>query len=343
MKSTSITMLTTLAALTLAQGCVLKPEDDADRFRDAIPQAEAVKVDGPETVAQAPQSQSASFEGLNGVKSADEPWADGPWAYWYGFTRHIRQGVNKVTAEVLGGIWIVVNTKPTSVEKNEAIWGPYTDSLEPVTYRFRVTEVNPDEYDYALEGRPKGSTSDADYKAVLYGKGWGKGNEKHGDGFFVIDLDASRELDPFGKDPNDSGTVRIDHDLPSTITTDLFSGPRLVTATVTPSQSDSYWSASSTTNEDGTGMLFVDAHDDVDDSNATLKEDVQIRSRWNEHGAGRADITLQGGDVPQSLGTVAAVECWDSSFARVYYDDSVDYAPSEGDVAACAYSEPLSE
>ncbi len=163
-----------------------------------------MQVDGPEA-AQKPSSSAASFEGLNGVKS-DEPWANGPWAYWYGFTRYVRQGVNKVTAEVLGGVWIIVNTKPTSVSENEAIWGPYTDSLEPVTYRFRVTEVGPDEYDYKLEGRPKESSSDADYQAVLYGKGWGKGNDKHGDGFFVIDMDVARELDPFGKDPNDSGT-----------------------------------------------------------------------------------------------------------------------------------------
>jgi hypothetical protein len=116
-----------------------------------------------------------------------------------------------------------------------------------------------------------------------------------------------------------------------------------VTATVTPSQSDSFWSASSTTNEDGTGILFVDAHDDVSDEKNTAKEDVQIRSRWNAQGAGRADISLSGGDVPQTYGTISATECWDSTFARVYYGDSVEYAPTEGDAAACAYSEPLSE
>ncbi len=87
----------------------------------------------------------------------------------------------------------------------------------------------------------------------------------------------------------------------------------------------------------------MDAHDDVSDEKNTAKEDVQIRSRWNAQGEGRADITLSGGDVPQTYGTVSAIECWDSSFARVYYGDSVEYAPTEGDVAACAYSEPLSE
>ena len=57
-------------------------------------------------------------------------------------------------------------------------------------------------------------------------------------------------------------------------------------------------------------------------------------------GAGRADITLTGGDLP--FEKVSAVECWGSDFFQVYYEDSVGYASKEGDVSACAYASLVS-
>jgi hypothetical protein len=48
-----------------------------------------------------------------------------------------------------------------------------------------------------------------------------------------------------------------------------------------------------------------------------------------------------GGDIPQSLGVVTAVECWGSDFMRVYYTDSINYEPTEGAAGACAFSAAL--
>ncbi len=45
-----------------------------------------------------------------------------------------------------------------------ATWGPYSDALDPVTWRFRITRVADAQYDYVLEGRPKTSTDEADYE-----------------------------------------------------------------------------------------------------------------------------------------------------------------------------------
>src|SRR6185503_12637683 len=159
-----------LTAATLFSGCLIEKKDDGGKFREAIPEAEQVKVSGPE---------DAQAQGQSGGKSAplaDGSWDDGPWAKWYGFTRSVRQGVNQVSGVVLGSVWIIVHTQPTTVSENEAIWGPWTDSLEPATYRFRVTEVAENEYDYVLEGRPKASHDDSAYRAVLSGKGYGKGD-----------------------------------------------------------------------------------------------------------------------------------------------------------------------
>lgn len=319
-----------VAAAALIQGCVLKQEDDVSKFQEAIPQADHVKVAGPEDA----QNGGSSGQSIQ----ADEPWANGPWAKYYGFTRHVRKGVNQVAGVVLGSVWIIVHTHPTSVDEKEATWGPWTDSLEPVTYRFRVTEVGADEYEYRLEGRPKTSSNDADYKTVLLGKGWGKGHASHGDGYFVIDLDVARELDPFNVDSGESGKIKITHDLPPDITSNLFSQPRTITAEVTPSTTPEWFTVTSKSNADGTGTLKVDALADADDSNTTEPEDISILSQWNGTGAGRADITLTGGDVPADPGKVTAVECWGSDFYRVYYSDSINYESTEGDASLCAYS-----
>jgi hypothetical protein len=333
MKTKNLVWAAVLAAFVLP-GCVLeKKEDDVDKFREAIPEAKAVEVSGPESAQSTTGAESSTL-------SEDEPWANGPWAKYYGFTRHVRQGVNGIAGAVLGSIWIIVNTHPTDVTDSEATWGPYTDALEPVTWRFRVTEVGEKEYDYKLEGRPKGSSSDADYRAVLSGHGWGRGHEKHGDGFFQLDLDTGRALDPFNYS-DESGTVKITHDLPPDITSNLFTQPRTVTAEVYPSDSDEWFTASSHSNEDGTGTLLVTAFADADDSDLTQKENITIASQWNNQGAGRADIALSGGDVPTEYPSITAVECWDSDFYRVYYNDSVNYESTEGDAAACVYSEPI--
>ncbi len=313
-------------------GCMLEKKEDAGRFREAIPKADQVEVSGPESALAS--SSAASHT------QADEPWANGPWAKYYGFTRVVRDGVNAISGAVLGSVWLVVHTEPTSVEKNEAIWGPWTDSLEPVTWRFRVSEVGQDEYEYRLEGRPKASESDGDYRAVLLGTGFGKAHEKHGDGQFTIDLDVARALDPFYLG-DDSGTIVIKHDLPQNITSNVFALPKTITAEVTPSDSQEWFTVTSQANEDRTGTLLVNAFDDVDDSGTTAMEDIQIASQWNANGAGRADITLSGGDVPAEPGVVTAVECWDSDFFSVYYADSIEWQASEGDVNACAYDAPI--
>ncbi|MEZ4226329.1 MAG: hypothetical protein R3B13_35620 [Polyangiaceae bacterium] len=339
MKMRATWMLSVLVS-TLATGCVLGPEsDDASRFREAIPRAEAVEVAGPDSATQASGTQS--FDHMSSAQ-ANEPWADGPWAYWYGFTRHVRTGVNKVTASVLGSVWIVVHTKPTRVDNDTATWGPFSDSLSPAEYRFVVTEVGDRHYEYKLEGRAKSEGASAAFVSVLQGEGWGKGHPSHGFGYFEINLDNARALDPFEIDAEDTGVVRIDHDLPNTITTDLFKGKRTVIATVTPSQSQQRWTAESVTEESGEGTLDVTAHVDVDDSKATLLEDVTVGSRWNTSGAGRADITVTAGDVPAEIGTVKATECWNSSFQSVYqgYSHNVTWAVSEGDASACVFGEP---
>ena len=321
-----------LSALCLSlavSACTLEKRDDVSEYREAIPQKEAVVVDGPESA----QGDSQSNSGARGLLAGGA--AAGDWAEWYAWTRNVRDGVNVITAAVLGSVHYIVHTEPTEVGDDSATWGPYSDALEPVTWRFRATRVADHEYDYVLEGRPKTSTDESDYRVVLEGKGFSKRDDRHGDGHFSIDLDVARELDPL-KHEDDSGTVTVTHDLPRDIGTRLGALPRLITAEIHPA-GEQWVRVKSTASEDNTGELDTDAFVDIDETKMTAPEDVHIVSRWQADGAGRADITIAGGDLPATMEMVEAVECWGTDFTRVYYDDSVDFAPTEGDASACAY------
>jgi len=327
-----------LLAVSLLPGCMLEMQDDAEEYREALPLREAVLVSGPETDA-AGHTGTASIAGSRPL--ADRSLGSRGYAKWYGFTRAVRGGVNLVTTSVLGSVWTIVHLEPSQVVDGEATWGPYTDALEPVTYRFRVARVARAEYDYVLEGRPKSSKSDADYRAVLTGHGYGKGHEQHGQGDFSIDLSAAHELDPIGH-ADDSGTLRIVHDLPHDIDGGGARLPRTITADVRPDPAidPESFSVTSRAELDGTGSLHVDAKADVDDTKATALEDVTIDSRFRADGAGRAYIAIAGGDIPADPGLVSAVECWGADFMRSYYADSIDFEPEQGDETACVYEAP---
>lgn len=335
MSQRKFTSLAGIGVLMALPGCMLEKQDDGAEYREALPLREAMVVAGPETGAG--ERRTASVGATRGTL-ADGPAALGPYARWYGFTRVVTGGVNGVTAAVLGSVWALVHTEPASIENGEATWGPYTEALNPVTYRFRVTRVDEAVYDYVLEGRPKTSGSDGDYEAVLTGRGYGKRHDKHGEGDFTIDLDTARELDPFAH-ADDSGSVRVVHHLPHDISSGGDAVPRTIVAEVKPNPAVNResFTVTSTANDDGTGTLRVDALGDVDDTKDTELEDIVVGSRWRADGAGRADITIAGGDVPTDPGVVTAVECWGADFMRSYYSDSLDIEPAFGEASVCVY------
>ena len=318
-------------AFSALSGCTLDKKDDgADAFREAVPPSESVALAGPDSKG----SSSTAAAGSSRRTLASAPL---PYAKWYGFTREMRDGVNHVTGDVLFGVWKVIQTAPTTVSKDSAIWGPWLgDGLAAARYQFRITRVGLDEYDYVLEGHPKASTSDSDFEAVLSGHGFGKLHVKHGQGQFEIDLDVAKALDPFGHE-TDSGSVTITHDLPHDFLENLGALPRTITAAVSPA-GEAHYTVESVAKQDFTGSIHVDAHVDIDDAKSTQLEDVVIDSRWAASGAGRADIAIAGGDLPSSIALVDAVECWGSDFQQSYYDDTVGFAPTAGLASACVYA-----
>jgi hypothetical protein len=297
-----------------ATGCVVEQTDDADRFREAIPQSDDVALRVPGASGAGARAQGLRIA-TSGGGAADAS------AKYYRFTRDITRAVDGATAVILGGIWAIVHTPPTTVSANQAVWGPgQSNALEPVVWRFTVTEVGAAEYDYVLEGQPKGGSG---FTAVLRGHGYGKSRPEHRTGWFLADNDAFRTLDP--DHAKDEGTTKVTFDLtaaPATIAVELKPGV------------DRGWANVLVTHEaGGAGSVAIEGLGDIDDTKSTQHEDIDLRSRWTTTGSGRADVRLAGGDLPF---TVNASECWSSSFARVYYKDTVDYEAPSGDATSCA-------
>jgi hypothetical protein len=205
-----------------------------------------------------------------------------------------------------------------------------------VRFRLSVNRIGENHFEYVLEGQSKAGGSSAPYLTVLTGDGYSRKSEFHGDGAFEIDLDNARALDP-ARHAGDSGTVTIEHELPEAIGRKHDALPRTITASLRPA-GDEYLVITSTAREDHTGELVVEGEVDLEDSATSARESVAITSRWRATGAGRADIDLSGGDlIDAGFESVTAVECWGTSFSRVFYKDSVEFQPTEGNESDCAY------
>lgn len=303
-------LLAGCVSVSVGGGCVA--QDDSDAFRDAVPQAADVALG-------VPGGSGTARQGLTNATGATDPGT----ARYYQFTRDMAFAVDGTTAAILGGIWIIVHSPPTTIDATTAVWGPgQGNALDPAVYKFTVTEVGDAEYDYALEGRPKAG---GDFVAVLRGHGYGRSRAEHRSGWFQWDNEAHRTLDP--QRTRDTGTAKV--------TYDLRLAPAVIDVELRPTHG---WADIAVTHDaQGGGSLEISALTDVDASKATTLEDVHMASRWASSGAGRAAIEIANGDFPFA---VTATECWSTSFTRVFYKDSVDFEPPFGDVSACAITTP---
>src|SRR5260221_9640094 len=97
-----------LVALSSANGCALKHEDEATRFRGAIPQSSDVALSVPRS--------ATGTSGTTTTKSLHTKGGDAEGtAKFYRFTRDMADGVDVGTAEILGLVWVIVHLPPTHV------------------------------------------------------------------------------------------------------------------------------------------------------------------------------------------------------------------------------------
>ncbi|MBX3263819.1 MAG: hypothetical protein KF782_29365 [Labilithrix sp.] len=303
---------------TLGSACALPASEEADRFREGLPlqQEVALRVPGGASATNAARPRSAGLRIATGT-------GGGETARYYQLTRDLTGAVDFGTAVILGGVWSIVHSAPTTLEPKKAVWGPGAgNALEPAVWRFTVHEIGDAEYDYVLEGQPRGGGA---WLTVMKGHGYGKSRSEHKQGWFEVDNDAYKALEPTrGKD---EGTTKVTYDLrqiPATIAVEL-----------RPEASKGWADVKVTHAQAGAGSVEITSLGDLDESKATALEDIHLVSRWTSDGSGRADVSMKNGDLPF---TVDATECWSASFARVYYKDTVDFEPQTGAPGVCAFT-----
>src|SRR4051794_11491686 len=92
-------------AATALQGCAVQ-KAESNEFQEALPEQGSVNLDGPDG-GRADASTAAGMRGTLGEGASSDP------AFWYAFTRDLRDEVNVVTAVVLVSVWAVGHTEPS--------------------------------------------------------------------------------------------------------------------------------------------------------------------------------------------------------------------------------------
>ncbi len=291
-----------LPLFLLATACE-QPSSGEDAIRRALPTADQLAVELP------------TQEGT--------PVALGAIAETYVWTRMTTQGLNGLTAIILGTVHAVVELPPTSVSGNTYVWGPGSDALDPAEWRLTVVALDEQTYDWQLHGRPKGETGE--FTLVLDGHAVAGNIDS---GTFHFDLDALHELDPIAN-PDAQGQADFAYD----IEPGNFS---MVEVSLENADADAHYRYDEA--EDGSGSFQFSFATDIDNNDSAL-EQAEIRSRWMASGAGRADVRATGGDLAEN--SVEFSQCWSTAFKSVYedFDLSTGQSATAGDASACAFAE----
>jgi len=305
--------------LVVCAGCGGTVPASSESFLTALPSRQTLEVTAP--TARAPAALAASSES-----------ALGETASLYVLTRQMTAQVNGIVGGALDTLGDIARTPPAAISNDSAVWGPFTQPLSPVAARLLVTRVAPGSHRFVLQLRPR-SGQDDDFEPFLEGASTGAEPGGPSQGTLSLDLALAHRLDPVANAVEGHviagwtvvpagrqvqvhlGEVHVGTD--PTTTADILSSLLA----------------------DGSGSLIFDAEANLVGGPEAL-EVGKVGSRWNPTGAGRADVEVQGGDAADG-GQIT--ECWDASFVRVYAQGvSPDGgAGSEGDPAACAFSEPL--
>lgn len=293
-----------LVAVVCASSLVacVKQEDAPSDLKRAIPTADQVKIELP-----------------GGAERTV-----GQLAEWYVATRNVTRTFNGGAGWVLVLIHTIVQFPVTSVSGDTYTWGPWSGALDPAEYRLDVRDKGDGTYEYQLSGRSK-TEPGAQFEVIIDGTSDPRAGHLQGNGQFLIDLDASKRVNPIDADPDARGTIDVRYDLAARhldmtiMSTDANNQPVLADYAYNRTL-------------DGGGDMVFSVEGDAGGTSA--QENIVLRSRWQADGAGRADGRLSGGDLATGA---EASECWSTSFRRTYYTDSVDFEPTEGDVADCAF------
>jgi hypothetical protein len=238
-------------------------------------------------------------------------------------THKIAAGVDGVLGGVLGEVQSITKTPPTAASPGHAVWGPIPSATSSV-YRLQVDEAASHEFHFVLAGRDAGSGWRGVFQGVTIAP-----DATHRAGQIAVDFSVMHALDASVDPVAGQVSVHFEAADPARNVTATFSGIRGKSA---PQPDDAAY-ALVTAADGSSGFAYSTRVDFIGDG--TADELAHIDSQWSPSGAGVAHLTVTGG----GLGTrvVNAVECWDSTLARVYYTDDAAMHPATGDTACCPH------
>jgi hypothetical protein len=239
---------------------------------------------------------------------------------------------------VLALVRVITAYPPTSVDTDVAVWGPHTQPLSPNTWRLTVHRLAPGQFQYDFEAKPK-TADDTGYLKILSGHHnvadtsapRRTGLPAYGSGDFVIDWDAQQMLP---EHDDNVGSASFVYSRPSatedaTISVDFHQ----VKDDETGMRVDATYDYVEHPGNGG-NFQFTMVKDAIPTTPAL--ETLSVRSRWQETGAGRSDVKMQGGDLASEA---TANECWDANFASTFMTNSYgDTAKDWGAEADCVFT-----
>ena len=307
-------------AVALITGCGGLFQDDADEFRNASPSRQGIKIEVP--------SKGQALEASD-VGSTQQSLL-GERASCYTLTRGVTVVVNGGVAWVLGLCEQIIQYPATTTSDTQAVWGPWTDSLSPNTYRFTVTKVAKG-YDYVLEAKDK-SLDDSAYLTLISGHHEPGTAKLEGAGSFKVDWDAGQKLPEHGKE---LGSAEVGYARNDKLDVTVDVAFKQVEDAETGARIDASYAFAKKNGGDG-AFEFVVFKDMVGLPNDTAAlEREAVKSRWQDNGAGRCDISFSGGDLTTE---VTASECWGESFLETYYQDSLGITATQGEEKSCVFA-----
>ena len=241
-----------------------------------------------------------------------------------GMSMDIADHANGVLDGVMNVIETVTSQPPAQAAPDTAVWGPITSPPSPAVYRVIVHRVAPDAFHFQLEGTPKAGDGGG-WLAVMQGTIQSP-DPAHQQGNLALDFGAAHALDP-SNDPVAGGVAIGFQNAPDGHAVDeIFSN---VVGRTAPQPNDAQYHLRA--NPSTLTFQWVTRTDFDHDGNADELLDVQ--AQWFAPGAGKASVTVTGGDLGNAQ--VAAAECWNPSQQTTFYVDDIHANPPAGDPACC--------
>jgi hypothetical protein len=316
--------LATLAS-TASLGC--QPEDEtAGEFRQGVPRQETITMAVPARAMAAPTGQGQALSSESSDTERATRALRGETAELYKTTRAVSGVVNGGAFFVGALVRAVVAHPPTLVSADEAVWGPWSEPLEPITWKVTIKKVAENTYEYRFEGQDKQNPA-GPFVPVLWGTHSparteaGRRIEGYGEGRFTLDFDARNTLPLPGKDV---GKAQYTYARVPAVSTKIEAKFLQVKDDEHPDRRVDLDYLYDARNGSGGSLEFLWT------APAAMRDEggkLAVKSRWLESGAGRSDVRARGA-LDKDRATFS--ECWDAGFSSTFFRSSLPVGPGWG-------------